>query len=62
MVGSLFLRAIERAERVYAAMLSRGYDGRVRSLHTFRMHARDWAMLGASCVVLVALVSAAHVL
>jgi hypothetical protein len=34
----------------------------VRSLHTFRMQARDWAMLGAACVVLAALVSAAHVL
>jgi cobalt/nickel transport system permease protein len=62
MVGSLFLRAIERAERVYAAMLSRGYDGRVRSLHTFRMHARDWAIVGTACVVLAALVSAAHVM
>jgi cobalt/nickel transport system permease protein len=26
MVGSLFLRSYERSERVYAAMLSRGYD------------------------------------
>lgn len=32
MVGSLFLRSYERSERVYAAMLSRGYDGRVRVL------------------------------
>lgn len=27
MAGSLFLRSIERSERVYAAMLSRGYNG-----------------------------------
>ncbi len=27
MAGSLFLRSIERSERVYAAMLSRGYTG-----------------------------------
>ncbi len=27
MAGSLFLRSLERSERVYAAMLSRGYDG-----------------------------------
>ncbi len=32
MVGSLFLRSYERSERVYAAMLSRGYAGRIRSL------------------------------
>lgn len=32
MAGSLFLRAFERADRIYVAMLSRGYDGEVRSL------------------------------
>ncbi|MCC6801903.1 MAG: cobalt ECF transporter T component CbiQ, partial [Anaerolineae bacterium] len=32
MIGSLFLRSYERSERVYAAMLSRGYDGRLRVL------------------------------
>lgn len=29
-VGSLFLRSFERSERVYAAMLARGYDGQMR--------------------------------
>ncbi len=33
MVGSLFLRSYERSERVYAAMLSRGYDGQMRALN-----------------------------
>ena len=37
MVGSLFLRALARSERVYAAMLARGYDGHMRSLIGFRM-------------------------
>ena len=32
MVGNLFLRSYERSERVYAAMLARGYDGRMRVL------------------------------
>ena len=32
MAGSLFLRAFELSERIYVAMLSRGYDGEVRSL------------------------------
>jgi cobalt/nickel transport system permease protein len=31
MAGNLFLRAIERSDRIYVAMLSRGYDGEVRS-------------------------------
>lgn len=31
MAGSLFLRAVDRSDRIYVAMLSRGYDGEVRS-------------------------------
>ncbi len=31
MAGSLFLRALERSDRVFAAMLARGYDGEVRT-------------------------------
>jgi cobalt/nickel transport system permease protein len=32
LIGTLFLRAFERGERVHAAMLARGWDGTVRSL------------------------------
>jgi cobalt/nickel transport system permease protein len=32
MAGSLFLRSLERSDRVYLAMVSRGYDGEIRSL------------------------------
>lgn len=38
MVGSLFLRSYERSERVYAAMLSRGYNGRMRALNPPPLH------------------------
>jgi cobalt/nickel transport system permease protein len=31
MVGSLFLRSYERSERVYAAMLARGYTGKMQT-------------------------------
>jgi cobalt/nickel transport system permease protein len=31
MAGSLFLRALDRSDRIYVAMLSRGYDGEVRA-------------------------------
>jgi cobalt/nickel transport system permease protein len=31
-VGSLFLRTYDRGERVYTAMLARGYDGRFRAI------------------------------
>ena len=32
MVGNLFLRSYERSERVYAAMLARGYNGQMKRL------------------------------
>jgi len=32
MAGNLFLRALERSDRIYLAMVSRGYDGEVRTL------------------------------
>jgi cobalt/nickel transport system permease protein len=40
MAGSLFLRSIERSERIYDAMLARGYDGESRSLRppVLRLH------------------------
>jgi cobalt/nickel transport system permease protein len=47
MAGSLFLRAFERSDRIYVAMLSRGYDGEVRSLPAAGLKAADWAVLAA---------------
>lgn len=47
MAGSLFLRALERSERIYGAMLARGYDGKMRSLQAFHMRGRDWGVLAA---------------
>lgn len=41
MVGSLFLRSIERSERIYDGMVARGYDGEVRSLRPPVLRARD---------------------
>ena len=56
MVGSLFLRSIERSERVYDAMVARGYDGRPRSLIAFHFRPGDAAALaGVVAVVLILL-------
>jgi cobalt/nickel transport system permease protein len=41
MIGSLFIRSYERGERVYAAMLARGFDGEVRCLSPLRLRAID---------------------
>jgi cobalt/nickel transport system permease protein len=47
MIGSLFIRSYERSERIYAAMLSRGFAGEVRTLTRFTWQARDtWVGLG----------------
>ncbi len=32
MAGALFIRSLDRSERIYLAMLARGYDGQVRRL------------------------------
>lgn len=45
MAGSLFLRSIERSDRIYNAMLSRGYDGEVRSMPQPRIPPHDWVVL-----------------
>jgi cobalt/nickel transport system permease protein len=42
-IGALFLRAFERGERVYLAMLSRGYTGRLPRLEQESATARQWA-------------------
>ena len=41
--GSLFLRSLNRSERVYVAMLSRGYNGEMLSLERFTLGQRDYA-------------------
>ncbi len=47
MAGSLFLRAFERSDRIYVAMLARGYDGEVRALPLPPLRAAGWFLLAA---------------
>lgn len=56
-IGTLFLRAFERGERVYLAMRSRGYDGRLpAALHAdSAASARQW-VVGATVPVTASLV------
>jgi cobalt/nickel transport system permease protein len=42
MAGQLFLRSYERSDRIYNAMLARGYKGRMRTLRAHVMTRRDW--------------------
>jgi cobalt/nickel transport system permease protein len=41
MVGQLFLRSYERSDRIYNAMLARGYSGQIRTLHPHELTVRD---------------------
>jgi cobalt/nickel transport system permease protein len=45
MAGNLFIRSIERSDRIYVAMLSRGYDGEVRAIPLPELEASSWIVL-----------------
>jgi len=42
MAGQLFLRSYERSDRIYNAMLARGYTGQLRTLNPHILRASDW--------------------
>ncbi|MFH1632642.1 MAG: cobalt ECF transporter T component CbiQ [Chloroflexota bacterium] len=42
MAGQLFLRSYERSERIYNAMLARGYSGTLLTLNPHIMRVKDW--------------------
>lgn len=42
MAGQLFLRSYERSDRIYNAMLSRGYTGRLYTLNPHEMKSSDY--------------------
>jgi cobalt/nickel transport system permease protein len=44
MAGQLFLRSYERSDRVYNAMVARGYTGHFQTLTPHIMKPYDWAM------------------
>ena len=53
MVGTLFIRSYERGERVYVAMLSRGFDGEVRTLHKLSFRQVDAYFSTTFCLILI---------
>lgn len=52
MVGALFIRSYERSERVYAAMLARGFDGTIRGGELARPEAGALAAFAASLLAI----------
>jgi cobalt/nickel transport system permease protein len=55
MAGSLFLRSLERSDRVYAAMLSRGYTGELPTSDTKPLSKNDRRILGLGLSLLALL-------
>lgn len=45
MIGQLLLRTLDRAQRIHLAMLSRGFDGEIRTSRRLRATPRDVAFL-----------------
>lgn len=60
MVGSLFLRSYERSERIYAAMLARGFEGTFRHMEARAIRTTEWGASAAVTILLVTFEAAAH--
>ncbi len=50
MAGQLFLRSYERSDRIYNAMLSRGYKGDLMTMHPHHYHTHD-LVIGALSII-----------
>lgn len=53
MTGQLFLRSYERSDRIYSAMVSRGYTGHLRTLNPHVMNRLDWFIMTISFLFLI---------
>jgi len=52
LLGTLFLRTVERAERIYQAMLSRGFTGRLQTIRPYGFTSADAVFLFATIILL----------
>lgn len=62
MAGSLFLRSLERSDRIYMAMLARGYDGEIRSLPRPSIKPVEYGILAAGIILLGCLLAVGYLL
>jgi cobalt/nickel transport system permease protein len=61
MIGSLFLRSYERSERIHAAMLSRGFDGAIRTMRSRGLATGDFLVTGAFLIYLLAVLVSSRI-
>ncbi len=50
LMGMLLVRSLDRAQRVWKAMLCRGFSGTFHTLETYRVCERDWGLLAMSLI------------
>lgn len=55
MAGSLMLRSFERSERIYNAMLARGYQGQLLGLEHSHLRTIDWLIAGVTVIFLLSI-------
>ena len=51
MAGQLFLRSYERSDRVYNAMLSRGYTGHLQTMNPHELHRVDYIATAVALIL-----------
>lgn len=55
LIGLLFIRTVERAERIYQSMLSRSFTGTIPSIRQYHLKLSDAAFVFVTIIFLVAL-------
>ena len=53
MAGQLFLRSYERSDRVYNAMLARGYAGHMETINPHELRRRDYITVALALLVIL---------
>lgn len=53
MAGQLFVRSLDRSDRVYQAMVARGYRGQLLTMNRHTMQRADWGLAGRAAVALL---------
>jgi len=55
MAGQLFLRSYERSDRVYNAMLARGYTGHLQTMNPHELHRVDYVTIALALLLILLL-------
>jgi cobalt/nickel transport system permease protein len=55
MAGQLFLRSYERSDRVYNAMLARGYKGHLQTINPHELRRRDYMTAALALLIFLLL-------